>query len=224
MASVLIAALDGSVFTPENTAAKDPFQITTCSDGRQALSLLRQQRPDALVIDLRLPYIDGLTVLQSLYPHLPDAVIALAPYISPYVERTLSELGVGYVLLIPTSAGIIFQHLRNMLQPGSRGQRQVMDHLRALGVPVKADGYQQLLTAIPLYAKDPNQRLSRQLYPAVSQSLNCAGAEAVERSIRTAIHSGWRSGDRETWIRYFPNCGAKQPTNKEFISTLSQLL
>lgn len=42
------------------------FDVETASDGRQALLAFEQMRPDLIVLDIMLPEIDGLTVLQQL--------------------------------------------------------------------------------------------------------------------------------------------------------------
>ena len=42
------------------------WEVRTASDGRQALSLAREFRPDAIVLDIMLPDIDGLQVLSRL--------------------------------------------------------------------------------------------------------------------------------------------------------------
>jgi DNA-binding response OmpR family regulator len=42
------------------------FRVSTASDGRQALAMVRACEPDLIVLDLGLPGIDGLTVLAGL--------------------------------------------------------------------------------------------------------------------------------------------------------------
>ena len=41
------------------------FELQTCQDGETALELLSSFSPDVLVINLMLPFKDGLTVLQE---------------------------------------------------------------------------------------------------------------------------------------------------------------
>ena len=40
------------------------YQVLCCRSGTEALTLLHQERPDILVIDLMLPELDGVTVLE----------------------------------------------------------------------------------------------------------------------------------------------------------------
>src|SRR5215211_3392829 len=45
---------------------KDGYQVLAAHDGRQALDLTRQRRPDLIVLDLMLPSVDGLDVCRIL--------------------------------------------------------------------------------------------------------------------------------------------------------------
>lgn len=40
--------------------------IATCNDGKQALKTVRELNPDILVLDLKMPHMDGLTVLREM--------------------------------------------------------------------------------------------------------------------------------------------------------------
>jgi two-component system, OmpR family, response regulator TctD len=51
--------------TLERTLARRGFHLTACGDGRQALALWRSTRPDVVMLDLSLPGLDGLEVLQQ---------------------------------------------------------------------------------------------------------------------------------------------------------------
>src|SRR4030067_1502147 len=46
--------------------AKEGYAVTTAADGPSALKAARQVRPDLVVLDLMLPEMDGLEVLQQL--------------------------------------------------------------------------------------------------------------------------------------------------------------
>lgn len=42
------------------------FEVETASDGEEALEMIRECRPDVVVLDLMLPVVDGLGVLRSI--------------------------------------------------------------------------------------------------------------------------------------------------------------
>ena len=60
----------------------------------QAISALRQLKPDAMTLDLRLPDGNGLTVLQLIQrERLPTAVIVLTSYFYPQYEKRARAAG-----------------------------------------------------------------------------------------------------------------------------------
>ena len=83
------------------------------------------------------------------------------------------------------------------------------------------DGFRQLRLAIPLFAQDSEQSLSKEIYPAIAEQLNFVSSLTVERSIRYAIETAWKRKDLDVWAEYFPRC-RKPPSNKRFIATLAE--
>jgi two-component system OmpR family response regulator len=43
------------------------FEVMTAADGREALALVRLLRPDALVLDVMMPHLDGFQVVERLH-------------------------------------------------------------------------------------------------------------------------------------------------------------
>ena len=99
------------------------------------------------------------------------------------------------------------------------------DHTRVilheLGVPVHRNGYRQLGVAIPCFALDDTQSLSKELYPYVAARFGHTDWRCVEHAIRLVILDAWDRRDPEVWEQYFPNC-RKPPSNKQFIATLAE--
>ncbi|MET0976932.1 MAG: response regulator, partial [Leifsonia sp.] len=51
------------------------WEVRTAADGRTAVSVAREFRPDAIVLDIMLPDIDGLQVLSRIREDRPDAPV-----------------------------------------------------------------------------------------------------------------------------------------------------
>ena len=87
----------------------------------------------------------------------------------------------------------------------------------------KLRGYSCVREGILLTIQNPDQRITKELYPAVAAI--CGGnALRVERAIRSAIESAWMNRDDRVWRMYFPPDATGQiprPTNSEFISRLA---
>jgi len=202
------------------------YQVIQCGDPYQGMALL-ERKPDILVLDLSLPGMDGLTFLENTMTLHPPVILAITAQITPYVVQAVSDLGGGFVLIKPCSVRAVANRLEDMLRKAAQPLRPdpqtiIRDHLLALGLSISSDGFQQLRIGIPLFAQDKTQRLSKELYLAISQRFGCS-KEAIEHSIRDTIKAAWESRDEAVWKKYFPNA-TECPTNKAFIAQLAELL
>lgn len=207
---------------------QNDFDVQICHDGETALELLRSFRPDALIINLMLPFQDGLTVLQKSI-HRPRCILATTSYVNPYIQQSCENLGVQYIMLLPAAISALRVRLMDMVHsvtsPKAELSAQAALHLHNLGIPTHLDGYRQLCAGIPLFAENPHMLLSKELYPAIAKQFDLPDARTVEHSIRKAIQSAWQKKDPLTWEKYFPIKQRKTcPTNKVFIAGVAELL
>lgn len=215
-------------------ALQGAYRVRCCCDGKQALELLRSYRPDVFVLDLMLPELDGISLLQmAVKEHICPMVLATTRFQSDYILESIDRLGVGYLMLKPcdiraTAARV--GDLSRKLNPPSVTQPDprafVSSLLLSLGIPTKLRGYAYLREAVLLMVKDPGQSITKELYPAVG-GLCGSNAIHVERSIRSAIASAWSRRDDRVWQMYFQACpdgSIPRPTNAAFISRLADSL
>ena len=206
---------------------KAEFQIAVCADGYAALELLPRYQPDILILNLMLPYMDGLTLLQQT-PFQPRVILAITMHMSNYLEQAVYSLGIDYTLIAPT-AEVVVRRLRDLLQqyrlPAESADlhSKASHHLKMLRIPTHLDGYRQLAAALPIFAENPQQLLTKELYPAVAGICGSKDSRAVEHSIRKAIQAAWRHRDIAIWRKYF-SVRDICPTNKEFICRLAEIL
>lgn len=215
-------------------ALEGAYYVRSCRDGKEALSLLRSFSPDILVLDLMLPELDGISLLQTaaasgIYP----MVLATTRFHNDYVYEAADRLGVGYLMVKPcdiraTVARIsdLSQRLRQPVICQPDPKTHVSNLLVSLSFATNLDGYAYLREAILLKARRPNQSTTKELYPDVAAI--CGSQKAlVERSIRSAIEKAWAKRDDRIWQLYFPP-GADgvipRPTNAAFISRLADSL
>lgn len=95
--------------------------------------------------------------------------------------------------------------------------------LHELNISIHRLGYKSLSIAVPCYAVDDMQSLTKETYPYVAHCFGCTDWHSVERSIRTVILTAWDHRDPEIWNQYFPN-QIKAPSNKQFIAVLAERL
>lgn len=76
--------------------------LLTASDGCQALSTMTQQKIDLLITDIKMPNMDGLTLLKEVRSTYPDThCILLTAYNEFEYARTAMQLGVENYILKP---------------------------------------------------------------------------------------------------------------------------
>lgn len=228
MDKLLIVARSETLRIQLREALGKNYAVTDCGDGATALELLDSVRPDALILDVELPYADGLSVLEEATCQ-PEVVLCLATFATDYTLLRAADLGVKYVLTKPCPIRIIAKHLDYMcaaryrtpaLPPSHQAQASML--LQDLGIDLGSDGGFQLRIAIPLFAQDPAQRIVKELYPAV-QSLCRNGTGDVEYTMRRAIQSAWENRDTVLWAKYFPGA-TKCPSNKVFIARMAHVI
>ena len=79
--------------------ASDFAILGTAADGTSALDLIRQQKPDVAVLDLRMPAPDGLEVIARLAecPRRPAIVVCSVEKDTEIVNAVLKAGAAGYV-------------------------------------------------------------------------------------------------------------------------------
>lgn len=227
MHRMLIADTDEPFVSAATRAFSGDFEVRACHDGETALELLLTFRPDVLILNLSLPFKDGLTVLQQT-ACLPPVILVVTSYISPYIQRSCAALGVGYIQTSPTVNALrvrvidmVSQWKHNQNPPDLRTQTVL--HLHILGFSTHRVGYNQLCEAIPLYYQDRDQSLNYVFYPKIASLCNASSGSAVERSMRNLIEEAWKRRDPVIWSKYFPH-ETQCPSNKVFFDGLANQL
>ena len=205
------------------------FDLQICQDGETALEMLLTFQPDVLILNLMLPFKDGLTVLQE-SAYKPSVILAICPYVNAYIEQVAASLGVQYIMIMPTVSSLrvrLMDLIATTVSHKASLADQTVVHLHILNFLTHLDGYHQLCVGIPIFAENSNMRLSKELYPAIAKHFGLPDARTVEHSIRKAITSAWNTGNPGVWAKYFPpeSLGTLScPSNKQFISRLAEML
>jgi two-component system response regulator (stage 0 sporulation protein A) len=201
--------------------------IMTAATGPEALRLLGSFRPDVLVLDMMLPGLDGISLLYraEAQQKLP-AVLALTTYTSDYLLRSFGNAGVDYAMLKPFDTDALVSRVLDLSREIHPAAPVALgDLLLRLGIQPKRRGYLYLVTSIALAQKDPNQAITKELYPAVAKL--CGGTAAqVERDIRFLIHTAWNQHREETWrscLQIPASVPFSRPTNAAFIFRMAKL-
>ena len=91
--------------------------VRCCGTGMEALQILRQEKPDMLILNMLLPELDGLTLLETIAAeNIQPMVLALTSYRSDYLEDSAHRLGISCILLKPFSLETIVMRALDMKQ------------------------------------------------------------------------------------------------------------
>jgi DNA-binding response OmpR family regulator len=95
------------------------YEVVRADDGMSALYVLWSERIDVVLLDVRLPVLDGPSLLRILrahhsFDHVP--VIALTAMTAPDVRAELLELGASSVLLKPFARQDLLTSLKRAMR------------------------------------------------------------------------------------------------------------
>lgn len=203
---------------------QDDYAVTLCHTAADAIAEI-SHHPDGMLLGMELPDMDGLQLMESL-SWIPPVVLSIAVCFTPYDYQKLKELGVGHFMRTPCHFQAVANRLRDMMNVQHTDytdpEQQAADHLLRLGISPYENGGRQLRIGIPLFAQDRNQKISKELYPAIATICGTTPS-GVEIQIRRTISDAWSHRDPEAWSKYFPNL-KRQPANKHFLSALAEKL
>lgn len=227
----------------------DCFELSGVAyNGLEAWEMIQKHDPDLIVMDLVMPNLDGLEVLERVNNRTSvrrPKVILLTAFGHESLTHQAMVMGVDYFILKPFDLEILGKRMRTLTQdsevtnapmlqtcsavsPAGRGVSinvEVTTMMHQLGIPAHVKGYQYIRDAILMVIEDVSLlgAVTKELYPAIAKKYNTAPSR-VERGIRHAIELAWERGHMDTLKRIFGysmNIERQKPTNSEFIALLA---
>ena len=208
------------------------FQVVgDTGDGDEAWELIQKTKPDVVVMDMILPGLDGMSLLQRIPKEIK--CIVLSAFCSQNMVQELTRMGAWYFIPKPAHMDSLLDRIRQATHDSSvlslpTLEAEVTAILHEVGVPAHIKGYQYVREAIIIVVQnmDAINAVTKVLYPEVAKRFNTTPSR-VERAIRHAIEVAWDRGDLETLQKYFgytvSNTKGK-PTNSEFIAMIADRL
>ncbi|NLP43264.1 MAG: sporulation transcription factor Spo0A [Peptococcaceae bacterium] len=231
---------------------EDNFELLGVAyNGLEAWELIQKNEPDLIIMDLVMPNLDGLEVLERINsrPSVPrPKVIMLTAFGHETLTHQAMVMGVDYFILKPFDLEILGKRIKTLTQDVEVSNHpipqtcsavapvgktvnisvEVTTMMHQLGIPAHVKGYQYIRDAILMVIEDVSLlgAVTKELYPAIAKKYNTAPSR-VERGIRHAIELAWERGHMETLKRIFGysmNIERQKPTNSEFIALLADKL
>lgn len=210
------------------------IQVTgIAKDGIEALKLIQEKKPDLVILDIIMPHLDGLGVLENLntmnLDPMPRIIVLSAVGQDKITQRAIT-LGADYYVVKPFDMEIFTKRIRQMFNntitcedekkktvavnyeteyshnkaQANDLEQEITSIIHEIGVPAHIKGYMYLREAITMVVNDI------EMLSAVTKELYPSiaikyntTASRVERAIRHAIEVAWSRGQVDTINRIF---------------------
>lgn len=228
---------------------EDDVEVVGKADnGIDALTIIKEKNPDVVLLDLIMPKLDGLGVLEKVkhnseFKKTPAFIVVTAIGQEGVTENAF-DLGASYYIMKPFDNNIILSRIKQI-----KGESRLVDNHRVstfenksnymernletdvtniiheIGVPAHIKGYQYLRDAIMMSVNDSEMlnSITKLLYPSIAKQHKTTPSR-VERAIRHAIEVAWSRGKMDTiddLFGYTVSNGKGKPTNSEFVALIA---
>lgn len=224
--------------------------IGKAKNGEEAYDLIRKNNPDVVILDLIMPKMDGLSLMDKIHKDgtlikLPFFIITSAISNETVIQDAFGY-GAGYYMLKPFEMDMIVDRVKSAKNYNKRipenkkiiaayeDRKQFMERniesdvtniIHDVGVPAHIKGYQYLREAIIMSVNDTEMlnSITKILYPTIAKKFQTTSSR-VERAIRHAIEVAWNRGKMDTideLFGYTINAEKGKPTNSEFIALIA---
>ena len=225
--------------------------IAEVTDGVHLLDLIKDKKPDIVLLDMIMPLMDGLGVLEqvkrnaSSLEKMPGFIVLTAAKQEKITENAFA-LGASYYILKPFDSEILLTRIKQTYKDMIDKQNQsnsaivyenknaskknnleadVTNVIHEIGVPAHIKGYQYLRDAIMMSVNDTEvlNSITKILYPSIAKQHKTTPSR-VERAIRHAIEVAWSRGKMDTideLFGYTVSNGKGKPTNSEFVALIA---
>lgn len=107
--------------------------VGEASDGEMALPLIRQSRPDVLITDIRMPFMDGLELSRQVLDEFPDMkIIIISGYDDFEYAQKAIDIGVERYLLKPITKNTLIGVLQSVREKAEEELARKQDSARML--------------------------------------------------------------------------------------------
>ncbi len=205
--------------------------VGVAHDGVEAVDLVVEHKPDVVILDIIMPKLDGLGVLEKInesnLPKQPISIILSAVGQEKITQRAIM-LGAQYYFIKPFELSVIAQRIKEIKnfayinlgndneiretksQYISKNNKEknleveITNLIHDIGVPAHIKGYQYLRDAITLVVNNMDiiNQITKTLYPSIADKYGTTPSR-VERAIRHAIEVAWSRGQVETMDSIF---------------------
>ena len=219
------------------------------TSGKALLNYLESNQVDVLLLDIFMPEIDGIKVLEELNkPNStyirPKKIIMLTAFNNESLVARSSQMGADYFIIKPIELNELLKVINMITTPILKKKNQsfnlveednsfsldkeITDLLHEIGVPAHIKGYMYLRESITMVYNniDILGSITKVLYPMVAKKYKTTSSR-VERAICHSIEVAWNRGNVDAISQIFSytiSYNKSKPTNSEFIAMIADKL
>lgn len=207
-------------------------EITVCGvarDGEEALFRIAQSQPDVVLLDLIMPKLDGITVLERLaqaeLAHRPRFIVTSAIGQDAFTNTALS-LGADYYMIKPYDLDALRARVRLVAErpAGTAAPGFPMDAAQAVlaaGIPPHVLGYRYCIAGVEMLLESQGPcSIVKDVYAGVAERFETTPA-CVEGAVRKAIRRAWeQNGGQFSALPGLGDTDAAPPANGRFLMAL----
>lgn len=232
-------------------SSNEEFNIVgKASDGEEMYKIIKEKSPDVVLIDLIMPKLDGLSVMDRINNDNSITKIPKFIVITAVGQENITEdafnLGANYYIMKPFDSQVVLNRLKSILNSIEKKnsnsvviennranrkienndlQNEITDIIHEIGIPAHIKGYHYLRDSILMSINDSQmlESITKILYPTIAKKYQTTSSR-VERAIRHAIEVAWSRGKMDTIDELFGYTickGKGKPTNSEFIALIT---
>lgn len=205
--------------------------IGIAKDGIEAIEFLSKESPDVVILDIIMPHLDGLGVLEkmnSMNMEKTPKVIILSAVGQDRITQKAINLGADYYVVKPFDFEVFIKRIRQLMGNAELGaerkmsikeysisnvgertkarslEAEITNIIHEIGVPAHIKGYLYLREAIGMVVENIEylSAVTKELYPNIATKFNTTPSR-VERAIRHAIEVAWSRGKIDTINKLF---------------------
>lgn len=216
-------------------------------DGKSMMSALRTTSVDVLIMDIIMPNVDGVKILQELKNnsdyHKSKYIIMATAFPNEKVMQKCAEAGADYFVIKPVNM-VNLMEIINELRVKNETKNinainlnmnnafdldtEITTLLHEIGVPAHIRGYLYMREAIKMVFHNIEilGSITKILYPEIARKYNTTSSR-VERAIRHAIEVAWIRGNVDAIsdiFSYTISYHKTKPTNSEFVAMIADRL
>lgn len=233
--------------------APDMELIGITGNGRVAAELIQEKQPDVVMLDVVLPEIDGLGIIEKMknsnHSSSKISYIVMGSISADHLVECAFQAGADYYIMKPFHDKSVLSRIRQVIQYRNMKfkvldnngvheetkvnyeydlESDITEIIREIGIPAHIKGYQYIREGIMMAVDDINMLnyITKLLYPTIAKKYKTTSS-SVERAIRHAIEVAWSRGKIEVledMFGYTIGVGKGKPTNSEFIALIADKL